>query len=90
MPTPLVLRAATAADAAALDRLAALDSRPLPAGPHLVAESGGRLVAATGPDGDAVADPFQRTADAVALLRARTRQLAAPRRRERGRRLVMA
>jgi hypothetical protein len=68
----LVIRTATAADADALRRLAALDSRRLAGGPHLIAELDGRLVAAlalTG--GDAVADPFTRTDGIVALLRRR-------------------
>ncbi|HEV3002153.1 MAG TPA: hypothetical protein VGW75_15535 [Solirubrobacteraceae bacterium] len=67
---PITLRAAVASDAPALDRLAALDSRPLPAGELLVAERDGRLLAAVSVRTlDAVADPFERTADAVALLR---------------------
>ena len=72
----LTIRSATAADAVALDRLAQLDSRELPAAPHLVAESGGNLIAAISTrDGGAVADPFIRSADAVALLRRRAGQL---------------
>jgi hypothetical protein len=72
----LTIRSATAADAVALDRLAQLDSRDLPAAPHLLAESGGRLIAAVSArDGDAVADPFVRSGDAVALLRRRAGQL---------------
>jgi hypothetical protein len=81
----LTIRPATAADATALDRLAQLDSRELPAAPHLLAESGGNLIAAISTrDGDAVADPFVRSADTVALLRRRAGQLRAepkPRRR---------
>ena len=72
----LTIRPATTDDAAALARLAQLDSRELPAAPHLLAESGGRLIAAVSArDGDAVADPFVRSADAVALLRRRAGQL---------------
>jgi hypothetical protein len=72
----LTIRHATAADAPALDRLARLDSRALPAAPHLLAESGGRLIAAVSArDGDAVADPFVRSGDAVALLRRHAGQL---------------
>ncbi len=81
----LTIRSATTADAVALDRLAQLDSRQLPTAPHLLAESGGRLIAAvSATDGDAVADPFVRSGDAVALLQRRARQLrgkARPRRR---------
>jgi hypothetical protein len=72
----LTIRSATTADAAALERLAQLDSRALPAAPHLLAESGGHLIAAVSlRDGDAVADPFVRSSDAVALLRRRAGQL---------------
>jgi hypothetical protein len=79
----LVIRPAHAADAASLQRLAQLDSRRLPAGPHLIAELDGRAVAALSRrDGAAVADPFTHTADIVALLRRRADQLSdAPPRR---------
>ena len=66
----ITLRPANATDAVWLDRLAALDSRPLPAGSLLVAERDGQIVAAVSESTlEAVADPFQRTADAVVLLR---------------------
>jgi hypothetical protein len=81
--TALTVRFATAADAAALMDLARLDSaRPL-SGDRLVAEAVGRPVAALSlDDGRVVADPFRRTADAVALLRVRAaQQAAAPRAR---------
>jgi hypothetical protein len=72
MISPLLIRSARATDAGALARLAELDSRPLPAGDLLVAESDGELVAALSlATGERVADPFRRTADAVALLQAR-------------------
>jgi hypothetical protein len=79
---PLLIRSATAADAAALRRLAALDSRRLSPGPHLIAELDGRAVAALSrSDGAVVADPFTRTDPIVALLRRRAEQLTpAPRR----------
>jgi hypothetical protein len=79
----LVIRTATSADDAALVRLAQLDSRSLPAGPHLIAELGGRPVAALARSGGAtIADPFTRTADIVALLHERAAQIdRAPRRR---------
>jgi hypothetical protein len=81
----LTIRSATAADAVALDRLAQLDSSEIPAAPQLVAESGGNLIAAISTrDGRAVADPFVRSGDAVALLRRRAGQLRTtpkPRRR---------
>lgn len=78
----IVLRPAVPADAAALDRLAQLDSRRLPAGPHLVAERDGALIAALAqPSGVAVADPFTPSADAVELLRRWDRERAARPRR---------
>jgi hypothetical protein len=81
---PLALRPAGPGDEDALRELAGLDSaRPL-TGPALVADAGGRLVAAVSlADGRAVADPFLPSADAVALLRLRARQDARrePRRR---------
>ena len=81
----LTIRSATTADAAALARLAALDSREVPAHPLFVAELGDQLIAAVSArDGAAIADPFTRSADAVELLRRRAQQVAAgpkPRRR---------
>jgi hypothetical protein len=69
LATRLVVRRATAADAAALADLAALDSsRPL-AGDVVLAEADGAVVAAVSGDGRAVADPFVATADVVAMLR---------------------
>ena len=79
----IVLRRAVPADAAALDRLAQIDSRRLPAGPHLVAERDGALVAALAqPSGITFSDPFVPTADAVELLRrwAQERTALPPRR----------
>jgi hypothetical protein len=67
----LRIRTATPADAAALQALAQRDSRPLPNGPLLVAESDGRLLAALSLRSCAViADPFEPTAHLVAALRA--------------------
>ena len=64
------LRRAVSSDAAALDRLAQLDSKHLPSGTHLVAERDGVLIAGLAqPSGATVADPFVPSADAVALLR---------------------
>jgi hypothetical protein len=66
----LTIRPADLADLAALDRLAALDSAPAPAGDVLVAEVGGELWAAVDVDsGAAIADPFRPSADVVELLR---------------------
>jgi hypothetical protein len=71
MSSPLVLRSAIAADTAALERLAALDSaRPL-RGEVLLAQAGDDVRAALSLEtGRVVADPFHPTADLVALLRA--------------------
>jgi hypothetical protein len=68
-PTVLI-RAARGSDGAALENLAGLDSqRPL-TGDVLVAEQDGVVVAAIAGD-RAIADPFRRTDDLVALLRLR-------------------
>lgn len=78
----LVIRTATASDAEALQRLAALDSQTLPTGPHLLAEVDGRPVAALSrADGSVVADPFARTESVVAMLRRRAEQLVGVRER---------
>jgi hypothetical protein len=78
----LVIRTATTADAEALQRLAALDSRRLAAGPHLLAELDGRAVAALSrSNGSVVADPFTRTDSVVAMLRRRAEQLTGVRER---------
>ena len=67
---PLTIRHATAADLPALERLAALDSPRIPSGELFVAEAEGRLLAATSIDtGAVIADPFERTATVVELLR---------------------
>lgn len=72
----LILRLATPADEHRLRILAELDSRPVPAGRVLIAVLDSRLQAALSLDGgDPIADPFRRTADVVALLRARAAQM---------------
>ncbi|MBA3327657.1 MAG: hypothetical protein H0T43_05085, partial [Solirubrobacterales bacterium] len=74
----IVIRHATAADAAPLRDLAVLDSQASLTGPALIAEVDGVLRAALDLDDErVVADPFTRTADLVALLRLRARRLAA-------------
>jgi hypothetical protein len=79
--SPVTLRLAGAADASGLERLAQLDSRPLPPGPHLVAIREERVDAAISlSTGELIADPFRRTADLCELLRCH----AGPRRVERG------
>ena len=72
----IVIRTSRTGDETALARLAALDDRVLADGPFLLAESGGRLVAALPLDGgDPIADPFLPTAEVSELLRLRARQL---------------
>jgi hypothetical protein len=67
---PLTLRFADLADRDALQRLAQLDSRSLPPGPHLLAEREGGIDAALSLlSGELVADPFRRTAELGDLLR---------------------
>jgi len=69
-PSPVSLRLAFARDLSELERLAGLDSRRLPPGPHLVAEREGRIEAALSlSTGELVADPFRRTARLRELLR---------------------
>jgi hypothetical protein len=79
----VTIRMAVPADADALGRLARLDSAPPPAPvPMLVAEVDGELRAALPlHGGSAIADPFRRTGELVALLAERARQLAPPPRR---------
>jgi hypothetical protein len=71
----MTIRNATVSDHRALDRLAQLDSSVVPYEPVIVAEENGDLVAAMSlHDGAVIADPFTRSADAVALLHRRARQ----------------
>jgi hypothetical protein len=77
----ITIRRAAPSDAAALDRLAALDSSPPLSGDILVAESDGRVSAALSlRSGRVVSDPFVPTTDLVALLRARARRVVPVRR----------
>jgi hypothetical protein len=76
--TDITIRSAREADAQALHNLAQLDSSRVPAGDLFVAEMNGRLVAAVSPAG-VIADPFEATADVVALLRVRSETSRAPR-----------
>jgi len=72
------IRFALAEDAPPLRRLAALEGRPVPPPPLLVAEVSGELHAALSLwDGRAVADPFHRTQALVELLAVRGAQLRA-------------
>ena len=65
----VTIKLSTEADRERIRRLAELDSKPAPDGDVLVAEVNGRLVAAMGMDGSVVADPFERTASVVKVLR---------------------
>ena len=79
----ITIRFAYPDDAQALARLAALDSKPVPPGPLLVAEVAGELWAAVSVAGHAsvIADPFRHTAELVTLLRERANRLThSPRR----------
>jgi hypothetical protein len=73
---PITIRPAAAQDAAAIARLAVLDGHRLPAGEQLVAEAGGRILAAAEvTSGTTVADPFQPTAGVARLVALRAEQL---------------
>lgn len=72
----VVIRASRADEFAALADLALLDDAELPAGPALVAEVDGSIHAALPLDGSrAIADPFRRTSDLIALLEERASQI---------------
>jgi hypothetical protein len=79
MAEPVLMRRSTADDSARIRTLALLDSQRVPAGPFLVAEVGGEIVAARSlTTGAVVADPFQLTSDIVAMLRLRSNQVSGP------------
>ena len=66
----MTIRLADADDLRALRSLAQVDTRPLPPGPHLLAEREGWIEAAMSlVTGDLVANPFRRTAELCELLR---------------------
>lgn len=76
MTTNLTIRLSHEGDAVALGRLAQLDSTLYDGSPVLLAEANGKLIAASTLDRRAAfADPFERTAEAVALLGMRVDQL---------------
>jgi hypothetical protein len=76
LEAPITIRTAGSADAAALAKLAALDSAEVPSSPLLIAEVTGQVRAAVSlHDGAAIADPFSHTAGMVQLLHARAAQL---------------
>ena len=71
------MRRATAEDSTRIRTLALLDDKRMPAGPFLVAELGGEIVAARSlASGTGVADPFRLTSDIVAMLRLRAAQVS--------------
>jgi hypothetical protein len=75
----LAIRNATADDTAAVARLAALDSSSTPGGQLLLGTIDGVPAAAVSlTTGAVVADPFQKTAPLVALLRLRADHLHGP------------
>jgi hypothetical protein len=72
----ITVRRSTSADVSALARLAALDSGSPPRGPALVAEADSRMLAALPiGSGRPIADPFEPTAELVALLEMRRAQM---------------
>ena len=74
--THITVRSAVASDLSELARLAALDSATPPRGPALIAEADSRLIAALPlGSGRPIADPFEPTAEIVALLQLRAQQL---------------
>jgi hypothetical protein len=78
MSEQITIKLSTDADSRRIRDLADLDGKRPPGGDVLLAEVDGRLAAAIGMDGSVVADPFERTASVVALLRS---QIAGERRR---------
>ena len=91
MTTAFTIRRADLADLAALDRLAALDSKSAPTGDVLVAEVGGELWAALElSSGRAIADPFRPSGELVDLLRMQASPTPAPARRSLARLLPRA
>jgi hypothetical protein len=74
----ITVRRSTSGDAGALARLAALDSASPPRGPALVVEADSRMLAALPiGSGRPIADPFEPTAELVALLELRRSQMEA-------------
>ena len=77
-PETITIRPLGEDDAAAVERLAALDERPVPPGPMLVAEVDGTVEAAIGLAGcETISNPFAASAAAVTLLHVRAVQLRA-------------
>jgi hypothetical protein len=83
MRESITIKLSTESDRLRIQRLAELDSGHAPRGEALLAEVNGRLIAAVGYDGTAVADPFERTGAIVELLRSQLtgKPARSPRRR---------
>ena len=80
-----IVRRSHSGDQVALERLAALDSASPPRGPALIAEADSRILAALPlGSGRPIADPFEPTAEIVALLELRAEQLNDGARERRG------
>ena len=89
MAQQITIRRSDRDDTPALRRLAALDSQHAPHGPMLLAEIRGELQAAVALDGSqAIADPWRRTTDVLALLKLRASQTAGSAVAPRGRRFA--
>jgi hypothetical protein len=74
----VTVRQSHTGDESAIARLAALDSSSPPRGPALIAEADSRMLAALPlGSGRAIADPFEPTAELVALLELRRSQIEA-------------
>jgi hypothetical protein len=74
----VTVRRSASGDESGLARLAALDSGSPPRGPALIAEADSRMLAALPLGaGRVVADPFEPTAELVALLELRRTQIDA-------------
>jgi hypothetical protein len=85
MNNAITIRRSTTGDAAAVARIAALDSGHAPEGDAMLAFVGGELRAVLPLDGGrALADPFHRTAELVELLRYSVERGRAPRKRRVG------
>src|SRR3954454_24475797 len=79
IPNTVTIRWALPSDLDSLERLAAVDSKKLSAGPLLVAAVDGQIWAAVATlDATAVADPFVPSGALVGLPRPRASQLRAP------------
>jgi hypothetical protein len=79
MSDSITIRYSSQQDADAIARLAALDSRRAPGEAMLLGFAGAELRAALPvAGGEALADPFHRTADLITLLRLRARGTRKP------------